>query len=329
MASPSFRLVYRGVDISGDLDPQTTSVTYTDNEHGEADEIEVTVQNSDDRWLNAWKPEKGDLMELTIFDGKGGSLPCGQFEMDEPEAGGRRSGDTMSIRGVAAPVSTELRTQKSRRFEEQNLSAIVGKVTGENGLSLEGAIRPMMFKQKAQRRERDLEFLTRLAEETGHYFSVRGTRAIFTTHESVDGQQASLTVHRNDGSLLDYSFREQSAETYTSATVSYLDPNKKETIKHEETDARVTTGDVLVIAGERVEDKSHAEELAKSRLHLKNRQMKTGNVEMVGTVQLVAGAPITVRGFGAYDDKFVVKTSTHSTSRSGYVCDAELVLAKS
>ncbi len=35
----------------------TTSVTYTDQAHGQADEIDVTVQDKDGRWKGEWKPE--------------------------------------------------------------------------------------------------------------------------------------------------------------------------------------------------------------------------------------------------------------------------------
>ena len=254
MASkPYFSLTYQGVDISSELDPMTTSICFTDNHHGKVDEIDVSVQDRDGRWKGSWKPEPGDTMSLVIHDGRGGVLPCGTFEMDEPDAEGDRGGDRMTIRGLAAPISKPLRTEKTRAFEKQSLRAIVGKVAGEAGLSLEGDIAALRFERVTQRRERDLEFLTRLAEDTGHYFTVRGTRAIFTSIKSVDGRAAALVVsHLMLGTnLLSYRLKEQTADTYSRAGVSYLDPNSKELVTAEETDGEVRTGDTLRIAGER------------------------------------------------------------------------------
>ncbi|EGP57884.1 phage late control gene D protein (GPD), putative [Agrobacterium tumefaciens F2] len=327
---PYFSLIYRGVDISSDIKPMTTSITYTDKAHGEIDEIDVTVQDKDGLWKNDWLPEKGDTMALTIFDGAGGVLPCGTFEMDEPEASGSRSGDEMTIRGLAAPISKPLRTQKTRAFEKQSLRQIVEKVAGENSLSVEGDIEEQNFQRVTQRRERDLEFLTRLAEDTGHYFSVRGNRAIFTSIKSVDGRAAALTIsHAQLGlQLLNYRFRFQTDKTYSKAKVTAMDENQKSKIEAEVEDSDVKTGDVLNITGERVENAAQAEKLAKSRLHRKNRKSLSGSVELVGNVSAVAGVVVETSGFGRYDTLLVIDSSRHTMSRGGYTTGAELVKAK-
>lgn len=331
MASkPYFSLFYRGVDISSEIDPMTVSVSYTDKAHGEIDEMDVTVQDKDGLWKSSWLPEPGDIMTLTIFDGLGGELPCGDFEMDEPEAFGSRSGDEMIIRGLAAPISKPLRTEKTRAFEKQSLRQIVQKVAGENGLSVEGDIEEQRFERVTQRRERDLEFLTRLAEDTGHYFSVRGKRAIFTSIKSVDGRAAALTIsHAQYGAqLTSYRFKFQTAETYSKAKVTALDENSKEPIEAEVEDSDVKTGDTLRITGERVENAAQAEKLAKSRLHHKNRKSLSGSVELVGNVSAVAGVVVKTDGFGNYDGRLLIDSSTHSISRSGYTTGAQLVKAK-
>ncbi len=331
MASkPYFRLIYQGVDISSELDPMTTDISYSDKLHGEADEISVTVQDKDGRWKSSWKPEPGDTMSLTIYDGRGGILPCGDFEMDEPEASGGRDGDIMTIRGIAAPISKPLRTEKTRAFEKQSLAQIVGKVASENGLSIEGDIDNLRYERVTQRKEKDMEFLTRLAEDTGHYFSVRGKRAVFTSIKSVDGQAAALVVyHAMLGTeLISYSIRDQAAETYSDSKVTAAHESQKETIKAEEKDADVKTGDTLRISGERVEDASQAKALAKSRLHYKNRKARTGNISMVGRVNLVAGVVVEMADFGKYSGPLVADSTTHQMSRGGYTTEAQLAKAK-
>lgn len=328
LPKPYFQLIYKGIDISSELAPMLISCGYTDHQHGEADEIDFEVHDKDGRWKGSWKPEPGDLVQLTIFDGVGGVLPCGEFELDEPEASGSRDGDVMTVRGLAAPITKKLRTENTKAFESQNLTAIVNQVAGQNGLSVEGQIDNLFFERVTQRRERDLEFLTRLAEETGHYFTVKGKRAIFTNFQSVDGRGPALTIFHGDRQLISYSLKQQTADTYSKAKASYLDQKKKETTRHEETDSTIKTGDELKIAGERMESKAHAEARAKSALHFKNRKVNSGTVDLVGNVNVIAGNTFELVGFGQYSGKRLFEKATHTMTRDGYTCSGDFVDAR-
>ncbi|MEH6739581.1 MAG: hypothetical protein V7695_13665 [Sulfitobacter sp.] len=327
LRSPKFQLIYRGTDISGDMDPMTTSISYTDHVHGKANEISVAVHDKDGRWKGSWKPEHGDKMQLTIFDGAGGILPCGEFEMDEPDASGSRSGDTMTIRGMAAPITKALRTKKTRGFEFQSIRNIVEKVVSDLGLSLEGQIKDHTFARVTQRRERDLEFLKRFAEETGHYFSVRGLRATFTSLTSIDGQGPAFDIFHGDRSLIDYKFKLKSKGTFSKAKATYLSQNSGKTVAYEEVDPTVSTGDTLRISGERLENAAHAEMRAKSALHFANRKKFTGSVKLVGNTRAIAGNTANLTGFGGYSGKRLINSSNHTLSRGGYVSSAELLHA--
>jgi len=44
------------------ISPYITSVSYTDNEHGQSDEIELQIEDSEHRWKSSWYPTKGDLL---------------------------------------------------------------------------------------------------------------------------------------------------------------------------------------------------------------------------------------------------------------------------
>lgn len=326
--TPYFQLIYRGIDISGDLDAMTTSINYVDHIHGKADEIDVTVHDKDGRWQGSWKPEHGDTMELTIFDGIGGVLPCGKFEMDEPNASGSRAGDMMTIRGLAAPVTKALRTKKTKGFENQKLQSVIRKVTGDLGLSLEGRIDDLFFERITQRRERDLEFLKRLAEETGHYFGIRGDVAVFTSFKSIDGQDAVFQISRHATGLVDYDFKFKSAGTYSAGKATYLDQRTAKNTEHDETDDRVKTGDTLRLSGERFESPAHAKARIRSALHYANRKGFTGSVNMVGTTRLIAGNTVELVGFGKYSGKRLIDSSSHSLDRGGYYSTGELVDAR-
>ncbi len=327
-AKPYVTLIYRGVDITAEIDPMLISVSYTDHHHGEVDEIDVEVHDKDGRWKGSWEPQAGDIMNLTFFDGWGGVLPCGDFELDEPDFSGGRGGDIMTARGLAAPVTKSLRTEKTHGYDDQDLSAIVNQVAGRAGLSVEGDIQNLPFERVTQRRERDLEFLTRLAEDTGHYFTIKGTKAIFTSFKSVDGQSPAFATFHGDHALTDYNFKRQTSDTYSKAKVSYLDPDKKETTRHEEVDADIKTADELKISGERVESPKHAEAMAKSKLHFANRKSVSGSIDMVGNVKMLAGNTFELLGMGNYSDTYLLDTTTHAMTRGGYTSSGEFLNAR-
>jgi phage protein D len=327
-SSPTFQLIYRGTDISSDLDAMTTTINYVDHLHGKADEIDVTVHDKDGRWKGSWYPEHGDTMGLTIFDGKGGILPCGTFEMDEPNASGSRSGDTMTIRGLAAPISKALRTKKTVAYERQSLKDIVTKVASSLGMEVQGEIDDLFFQRVTQRRERDLEFIKRLAEETGHYCNLRGSVIIFTNFASIDGAAVASQIFHGDGKLISYDFKRPSSGTYSSGKASYLDEHSGKKIEFEESDPLVSNGDVLRITGERLENAAHASARVKSELHFANRNRFKGTVVTTGSTRLIAGNTTNVGGFGRLSGKRIIDSSSHTLSRGGYETTAELVDAR-
>lgn len=327
------RLIYRGIDISTDIADQVIEVNYTDHWHGENDEIDITVHDKDGLWKGSWFPEHGDTMELFLSDDGVRFVPCGTFELDEPNASGGRGGDTMTLRGLAAPISRALRTQNTKSYENMTLEAVVKDAVSRTGLTLEGVIAPLFFRRITQRKESDLEFLTRLANDTGHYFSVRGSRAIFTSYRSIDGQDPVLTIDLNDkardqGPLIDYDLKFQSAGTYSKGSIRYSDPDLKDTVGFEEEDAEVKTGDEMKIRGERVESQANAEALLKARMHMANRKRKTGFISTVGNMKIIAGNVIALTGFGRFDDHYVIDRSTHSVSRSGFFTTGDFSLAR-
>ena len=53
---------YQGIDISRDIAKHLVSFSYTDNATNEADDLEITLEDSEGLWHGDWLPEKGDLI---------------------------------------------------------------------------------------------------------------------------------------------------------------------------------------------------------------------------------------------------------------------------
>lgn len=328
-AEPAFKLVYKGVDITDELAPEMISCTYTDKVHGEADEIEFTVQDKDGKWRGEWCPEHGDKVDLSIGY-KGLPLTdCGSFELDEPKVRMGRGGDTMTLRGVAAPVSKSLRTSKTKGYEKQTLKQIAEKVAKEHGLTIVGKPPDISFERVTQRRERDLEFLTRMADNYGAYFTVKGKQMIFADRSEVHERQPVFIIRATSEDYLTADLQKSASKTYSKAKLSYYDGNEKKKIEAEVEDDKVKTGDTLKI-DERVENDGQAKKRAESELQKANMKKQTGTIVLVGNPLLVAGQTVTLdAGFGKWAGPYVIQQSRHYIARNGgYTTSIEIALVE-
>jgi hypothetical protein len=323
-SQPVFQLLYKGIDISSELAPHLIGCTYTDKVHGEADEIEVEVQDKDGLWRGPWCPEHGDVVTLSVGYKQGSLVPCGAFEIDEPNARMGRGGDTFSFRGLSAPVSKSLRTKKTKAFERQSLKDVAQKVAGDHGLSIVGTPPEVQFERLTQRRERDLEFLSRLADEYGAYFSVRGGQLVFAKREELHERAPVFTLRAASEDYTTADLKKGSHKTYSRAKASYFEGNQKKKIEVEVEDKAVRNGDTLRL-DDRVENDGQARAKAKSSLEKANLKKKTGNVVMIGNPLVVAGQIVELdAGFGKWAGRYVVKTSRHHITRSAYTTNIEI-----
>lgn len=321
---PKFRLLYKGVDISAEIAPHLVSCTYVDKVHGEADEIEVEVQDKDGLWRGAWCPEHGDVVTLDIGYEPGPLTPCGEFEIDEPAANMGRGGDAFTFRGLSAPVSKALRTKKTKGFEMQSLKQIAQKVAGEHGLSLVGTPPDVSFERVTQRRERDLEFLSRMADQYGAYFSVRGKQLVFAKRDELHERRSVFAFRAGTDDYITAELKRASHETYSKAKVSYFEGNQKKHISVEVEDGKVTNGDTLRL-DERVENEGQARARAKSELQKANLKKQTATIVLPGNPLVVAGQIVELdAGFGQWAGRYVVKSSRHHLTRSVYTANIEL-----
>jgi len=322
---PLVKLSIAGRDVTADLDPHHLAITYEDKLHGEADELEVELRDDLGLWRGPWRPEHGTIVEAWFgYEGRP-LMPAGRFEVDEPEAAGGRDGDSLTFRALSAAVTSALRTKRTKAYENQPLSAIAGEVAGRNGLSVVGTIDDVAFQRVTQRRERDLQFLQRLAEDSGHYFTVKGQSCVFTSRAAVAGAASVRSFDLAPGSgIVTWRLKEPTHRTYSMAKAQYLDPVKKQLITVEAEDLRIATGDTLNL-DERVEDEAQARRLASSRLAAANDGAKSGSFSLVGDETLVAGQVVELGAtFGQYAGRWLIQSSRHRFTRGGYTTDIEL-----
>ncbi len=325
LPQPTVQLIINGVDVGSELAPYLLSFEWTDHLHGKADEIAVKLQDAAGLWRGPWRPERGDLVEAAIGYAGGPMMPAGIYEVDVPRASGSRSGDVLEFRATSAYQSKALKTRRPKEYEKKKLRTIIEEVAARNGYSVSGKIRDIYFQYKRQRRERDLAFIRRLAEDYGHFVSLKHGKLVFYLREELEQAAPVRMFELAEGTTItEWEAQEKADRIYSRAKVKYLDPDKKKTIEAKAEDPKAKTGDELKI-DERVENRAQAEALAKGRLAKANEDRRTARLTLVGDPLLCAGAKVALGGtFGRYAGEYLVHVARHRIERASYTTTIEL-----
>lgn len=320
---PVFFIEYEGKDVTADISRDFVRLVYTDKRSGEADELEIVLENSHGRWSGSWYPEKGDRIRASFGYAGEALLPCGEFEVDECELTGQP--DEVTIKALAAGITRAVRTRQTRAYDVQTLASIAKQVAQRNGLQLAGEPEPIPLGRITQNQETDLRFLKRLSEQYGHMVSVRGEQLFVAPLSAVDDRDAVLTVAARS-QLKSYRVRDKTDATYKSATVAYLDPKTRKLVEHTESapTAKRKRGDKVIEdkadslkLNTRAENKQQAVAMAKAALRDKNLKAVEGEFSLIGDPRLLAGNTLNIACLGKLDGDYLLSESRHTVTRSG------------
>lgn len=229
MKQPAWLLAYETTDISDEIADVTKRIRYTDYLKDKSDEIEVVLEDAAGLWRGPWYPSKGDRVDLKIGYVGEPLLPCGRFEIDTVElSGSRGAGDVVTVRGLAAGMSSPLRTVRTRGFEDVGLDAIVAQIAGEHGFEILGDVPQEVMRRVSQSNETDLAFLKRMAEAKGYAFSVRGDKLTFYRIAELEALPPVMTLGVD--TVSSYRFTNSSQKTYRACIVEWYDSETGETI---------------------------------------------------------------------------------------------------
>lgn len=333
-------ITFQGVSITNSIRPYFLGLTYTDNEDGEADDLEIRLQDRAQIWQEKWladlvnaavsgkfKISADIVMENWKGGGKDVRLPCGEFELDSVEASGPPS--VVIIRATALPFSSSIRqTKKTKAWESYTLSGMAQEIAGANGLTcLYKADSDPSYERVEQSRQSDIKLLERLCRDAG--LSLKATdKMIVIFDQSKFEKKAPVRTITKGKDYISYNLRTSTAGTqYTSCRVSWSDPL---TAKKIEGIARVDDYDEEAKNNQQLEIKAkvssagEAKAIAEKRLRLHNKFSKTGKFTFPGEPVLLAGNTVRLDGWGAFDGKYLISQAVHKVDDNGYTTTAQI-----
>ena len=319
--APAFSLVIDGRDISKRVEPRLVQLTLTESRGDEADQLDLTIEDSDGR-MNL--PTKG--AELLLGLGWDGSTlnDKGTFEIDEVEHHG--APDTITIRARSAEMRRQLRTRAERSYHGQTLGEIVRSIASRNNLQprIDDTLASTRVDHIDQTNESDLHFLTRLAKKYDAVATVKKGRLYFAPIGSTRGatgeEIAALTITRAAGDQHRYHSADRNA--YSGVRAYWHDPNsaqKRSVLVGEEENEK------------RLKDTYGSEADAMAAARAERGRIERGKATMeltlaLGRPDLVPRAPVTLRGFKDVIDAtdWLVVKLTHTLGDNGLTTRLEL-----
>ena len=264
-------------------------------------------------------------------DGKDMVLDCGEFELDSIKAAGPPA--AVTIKGTSLPYASVVRqTKKSRAWEAYYLSGIANEIAENAGMGcmfLTG--KNPYYTRREQYKISDITFLSGLCKDAGISLKVTNNIIVLFDQATYERKKSVMTIKPGDGSYKNYSLNVGKAETeYQSCRVRYTDPATGRCISgiayiedYKEDNEKNQQLEVTA----KVSNAAEAKALATARLRLHNKYMRSASFTLVGNVSAVAGANVTLEGWGMFDGKYVIKKAKHSVGKNGYITTIDLRLA--
>lgn len=324
---------YNNKDISADISKYLKSISYTDNLSGEADDLQITLEDKAGLWQSTWMPEKGALLDVMLqqkywqtLSALPQSLRLGLFEIDEITSSGYPS--EVQIKAVSVPDNNTLRgTERSRSWEKAKLQVIANDIASAAGMSLFWDTEENPVLDRAEQTEQsDLSFLYAICKDKGLALKISDKKIIIFDEAKYEAEKAKITivkpgtVYKKESGMkylfvgTGYSLRTKIRDIYAACRVSYQQGSSKSNIEATYT-AAGKKGKTLQV-NEQVESVAEALDLAKKRLREKNKDEVTGSLNMLGNFVLLSGVTVNLLGFGAFDDKYLITRASHDIGSS-------------
>lgn len=347
---PVLRLSVDGVAAGADLAPFVVSLSYTDHEHGQADDLEVTLDDADGRFSGRsdvhpvpWTPDQAAVLTAALafppHDGpaRGPDLQLGTFVVDEEEFAHGATGPVVVLRAqTAAPAAARgfRATERTVAYPgPTTLRAVLDVVAARNGLRLLYAAGDRPLARADQTAATDAAFARRLCERAGVRLAVRAERpggplamVVGDVAGPADAAGGAVELPITPADLAGYSVRRQSHTAAGAATCSYYDVGRGRavavTVRRPAADPADETLSVQAVCRTEVE----ARALAQAALDGRNRAGAAADFEFApARPDVASGTVLLLAGAGQYDGRYLATSVRLSLGPYGSATSASAV----
>lgn len=340
---PRWQVSLAGEDITGRIQPRLMQLTLTDNRGLEADQLDLTLDDSDGQ---IDLPSRGALIRLALGWNHTGLVDKGSYMVDEVEHSG--APDQITIRARSADLREGISTKKERSWHQKTVGEIVTTIASEAGLApaISSELAGELVAHIDQTSESNANILTRLAEMFDAVATVKSGRLLFFKigrGATISGTTLQeVTITRRDGDRHRFNVADREACDAVKACYHDLRAGKKGEVTITKDDAsendkgkandraRLThSASNVKTLRHNYSNKLNATRAARSALEKSKRGVSTFHISLAyGQPELMPELPATVVGFkNAIDGPdWLITRVIHRLAGSGYTTDVELEL---
>lgn len=321
--SATVDLTWNGAAVTSKMAGMVTNFSYTDPASGEADSIDIDIQDRDRRWISSWMPSAGDTLSAKIKlqnwgrEGNNRYLFCGFFILDDFSFGGWPI--TGSISGVSTPADSAFReTQRTKVWDNATIKEIATEIAGKAKISLFWDVKGAEFTIASieQSEETDCSFLMSLCDTYGYSMKVYSNKIVIFDREQYKAKKTVATLYPSD--LESFSWKATLAGTYTGGEYTYTDP-----ITEADIVSRIGKGNRILKMSGKADSVADAERKIKAAVNKANHGSTSMSVTIMGNASLYAGQCISIKGLEKLSGKYYIDKVKHSLG-SGYTMQLDL-----
>jgi uncharacterized protein len=338
--APRFKILVGSKDISKLVNDRLVSVSLTDNRGFEADQLDITLDDSDGL-LEI--PPRGAIVTVSLGWSDSGLVDKGQYTVDEVEHSG--APDQLTIRARSADLRAGLSVKKERSWHQTTVGAIVETIAKQNKIQhrLGQGLAGQAIRHIDQTSESDASFLSRLAKMFDAIATVKDSSLLFMKAgqaTTASGKPlGKVLITRQSGDSHRFGIADRGAYSGVKAAWQNTKTAKKETttVKRKPRKKKAAgpgQGEVIQGADDNVKtlrhvyaSKTNAERAAKAEWEKLQRGVAQFSITLAyGRPELFPELPASVSGFKPIIDKqdWIISRATHSLTDSGYTTALEL-----
>jgi uncharacterized protein len=230
VAFPDWKITLDRVDLSDKLRPYLMSLRVSERRGGEADQLDLVLDDNVQSGKRLDIPKSGALLDLSLgWKGGGGTtaglIDKGSFTVDEAEHSGPPY--RIVVRARSADFTAEWRKLRDQTWRDSTLGAVLRDVAARQSVTakIAASLAAKPVKLVTQSRESDHALIKRLGQEHDAVATVKQGNLVFVPMaggKSASGEALpTVTIKQSEGD--GHSYRIEAREDYTGVVAKWHD----------------------------------------------------------------------------------------------------------
>ncbi|AXH14384.1 phage tail protein [Malaciobacter mytili LMG 24559] len=303
---PIYKIEANGVDVTKQLNSETSEITFNDEAGIVSDEITLRVEGLHKR------PKRDDELKLWLGTKKTSLFYCGLFKVSRtPVSYGEEN--FLHITATAVDFSKNLKVKRSQTFEKCSIKQVCQIIATRHGLTLKSDFDEIFILHLEQTMESDLHFLKRISQEYNALFSIKNNTLIFVKRVK-EGQKSNdlPRFYLSKTDINNIRIEPTNKTSYNSCKAVWRDIKS-----NSQKSLIVGDGEPIYMLRDAFESESDARAKAEAALQKANSGTKEGSIKCDG-FEIYAGAILVLNGTLEDDDEYHIKRVDHIVNKSGW-----------